>query len=155
VRSRPGAARTILLFHIISARPSKQRMVGSTLGVYSFWLIFVSARTNKRHHHHFCIDLACRTCHRYCGSLCCCRSRCSGSRRKHARAVSECLRTQTVLSNKRGAPPPKTCTSWHTIGAKRTTFPTANSRCRRTTARERVCVLFIGTQFSILYTSRR
>ncbi len=33
--SEPGAARTILLFHIISARPSKQpRMVGSTLGVY-------------------------------------------------------------------------------------------------------------------------
>jgi hypothetical protein len=30
----PGAARTILLFHIISDRPSKQpRMVGSTLGV--------------------------------------------------------------------------------------------------------------------------
>jgi hypothetical protein len=27
-------------------------MVGSTLGVYSFALIFVSARTNKRHHHH-------------------------------------------------------------------------------------------------------
>jgi hypothetical protein len=53
VRSRPGAARTILLLHIISARPSKQpRMVGSTLGVYSFRLIFVSARTNKRHHHH-------------------------------------------------------------------------------------------------------
>jgi hypothetical protein len=53
VRSRPGAARTILIFHIISARPSKQpRMVGSTLGVYSFRLIFVSARTNKRHHHH-------------------------------------------------------------------------------------------------------
>ena len=46
------AARTILLFHTISARPSKQpRMVGSTLGVYSFGLIFVSARTNKRHHH--------------------------------------------------------------------------------------------------------
>jgi hypothetical protein len=52
VRSGPGAARTILLFHIISARPSKQaRMVGSTLGVDSFALIFVSARTNKRHHH--------------------------------------------------------------------------------------------------------
>ncbi len=52
VRSGPGAARTILLFHTISARPSKQpRMVGSTLGVYSFGLIFVSARTNKRHHH--------------------------------------------------------------------------------------------------------
>jgi hypothetical protein len=27
-------------------------MVGSTLGVYSFGLTFVSARTNKRHHHH-------------------------------------------------------------------------------------------------------
>ena len=53
VRSRPRAARTILLFHIISARTSKQPlMVGSTLGVYSFGLIFVSARTNKRHHHH-------------------------------------------------------------------------------------------------------
>jgi hypothetical protein len=26
-------------------------MVGSTLGVYNFGLIFVSARTNKRHHH--------------------------------------------------------------------------------------------------------
>jgi hypothetical protein len=53
VRSGPGAARTILLFHTISARPSKQAgMVGSTLGVYSFALIFVSARINKRHHHH-------------------------------------------------------------------------------------------------------
>ena len=53
VRSRSGAARTILLFHIISARPSKQPcMVGSTLGVYSFGLIFVSTRTSKRHHHH-------------------------------------------------------------------------------------------------------
>jgi hypothetical protein len=40
VRSGPGAARTILLFHTISARPSKQaRMVESTLGVYSFALI--------------------------------------------------------------------------------------------------------------------
>jgi hypothetical protein len=30
---------TILFFHIISARPSKQpRMVGSTLGIYSFGL---------------------------------------------------------------------------------------------------------------------
>jgi hypothetical protein len=34
VRSGPGEARTILLFHTISARPSKQAgMVGSTLGV--------------------------------------------------------------------------------------------------------------------------
>jgi hypothetical protein len=46
-------ARTILLFHIISDRPSKQtRMVGSTLGVYIFGLIFVSARTYEGHHHH-------------------------------------------------------------------------------------------------------
>jgi hypothetical protein len=53
VRTGPGAARTILLSHTICARPSKQRrMVGSTLGVYSFALIFVSARTNKRHHQH-------------------------------------------------------------------------------------------------------
>jgi len=44
---------TILLFHTISARPSKQpSMVGSTLGVYSFGLIFVSARTSKQQHHH-------------------------------------------------------------------------------------------------------
>ena len=41
VRSGPGAARTILRFHIISASSSKQtRMVGSTLGVYSVGLIF-------------------------------------------------------------------------------------------------------------------
>jgi hypothetical protein len=53
VRSGPGAASTILLFHTISARPSKQpRKVVSTLGVYSFGLIFVSASTDKRHHHH-------------------------------------------------------------------------------------------------------
>ena len=52
MRSGTGAARTILLFHTISAKPSEQpRMVGSTLGVYSFGLIFVSARTNTRHHH--------------------------------------------------------------------------------------------------------
>ena len=44
VMSGPGTARTILLFHSISDRPSKQpRMVGSTLGVCSFGLIFVSA----------------------------------------------------------------------------------------------------------------
>ena len=43
-RSGPGAAGTILLFHTISARPSKQpRMVGSTLGVYRFggWFLFL------------------------------------------------------------------------------------------------------------------
>jgi hypothetical protein len=52
VRSGPGEARTILLFHTISVSPSKQpSMVVSTIGVYSFGLIFVSARTNKRHHH--------------------------------------------------------------------------------------------------------
>ena len=36
MRSGPGAARTILLFHIISARPSKQpRMVGTFLKVHT------------------------------------------------------------------------------------------------------------------------
>ncbi len=39
-RSRQGERRTILLLHTISARPSKTpRVVGSTLGVYSFGLI--------------------------------------------------------------------------------------------------------------------
>ena len=53
MRSGPGAARTILLFHTISARTSKQpRMVGSTLGVYSGGLVVVSARTNKSRHHY-------------------------------------------------------------------------------------------------------
>ena len=54
MRSGPGEARTILLLHIIRARPSKQPlMVRTFLKVYmelgSFF--FVSARTNKRHHH--------------------------------------------------------------------------------------------------------
>ena len=42
-----------VLFHIISARPSKQPlMVRTFLKVYGDWLLFfVSARTNKRHHH--------------------------------------------------------------------------------------------------------
>jgi hypothetical protein len=50
----PDAARTILLFHIISVRPCKQSlMVRTFLKVYGTWLLFfVSARTNKRHHHH-------------------------------------------------------------------------------------------------------
>ncbi len=48
-------ARTILLFHIISARPSKQPLRVRTFlktCIYGAWLLnFVSARTNKRHHH--------------------------------------------------------------------------------------------------------
>jgi hypothetical protein len=54
VRSGPGEARTILLLHIISDRPSKQPlMVGTFLKVYvELGSYFVSARTNKRHHHH-------------------------------------------------------------------------------------------------------
>ncbi len=55
MRSGPGAARTILLFHIISDRPSKQPlMVRTFLKVYMELVsyFFVSARTNKRHHHH-------------------------------------------------------------------------------------------------------
>jgi hypothetical protein len=44
VRSRPGVARTILLFHIISARISVRTIKeGSSLGVYTFGLILVSA----------------------------------------------------------------------------------------------------------------
>ena len=51
--SGPGEARTILLFHIISARPSKQpRMVLTFLKVHmELGACFLTARTNKRHHH--------------------------------------------------------------------------------------------------------
>jgi hypothetical protein len=54
VRSRPGEARTILLLYIISGRPSKQSlMVRTFLKVYMELDSYcVSARTNKRHHHH-------------------------------------------------------------------------------------------------------
>jgi hypothetical protein len=54
VRSGPGEARTILLLDIISSRPSKQPlMVRTFLKVYTeLGSYFVSARTNKRHHHH-------------------------------------------------------------------------------------------------------
>jgi len=53
VRSGPGEARTILLLHIISARPSKQPlMVRTFLKVYmELGSYFVSARTIKRHYH--------------------------------------------------------------------------------------------------------
>jgi 1-acyl-sn-glycerol-3-phosphate acyltransferase len=56
VRSGPEAARTILLFHILGAGPSKQPLMVRTcsafLKVYGDWLLFfVSGRTNKRHHH--------------------------------------------------------------------------------------------------------
>jgi hypothetical protein len=53
VRSGPGEARTILLLHIISDRSSKQPLMVSTLlNVYmDLGSYFVSARTNKRHHH--------------------------------------------------------------------------------------------------------
>jgi hypothetical protein len=52
-RSGPRAARTILLFHIIGARPSKQpRMVRTFLKVYmelgSYFLFL-----QERHHHRF------------------------------------------------------------------------------------------------------
>ena len=49
MRIGPGAARTILLLHIISARPSKQPlMVRTFLKVYmELGSYFVSARTNK------------------------------------------------------------------------------------------------------------
>jgi hypothetical protein len=53
VRSGPGEARTILLLHIINPRPCKQPlMVRTFLKVYmELGSYFVSARTNKRHHH--------------------------------------------------------------------------------------------------------
>jgi hypothetical protein len=49
MRSGPGEARTILLLHIISVRPSKQPlMVRTFLKVYmELGSYFVSARTNK------------------------------------------------------------------------------------------------------------
>ena len=81
MRSGPEEARTILLLHIISDRPSKQPlMVCTFLKVYMLllfitavpntklceWeedsvghealLLFVSARTNKRHHHHISLS---------------------------------------------------------------------------------------------------
>jgi hypothetical protein len=53
-RSGPGEARTILLLHIFSARPSRRPLIVRTfLKVYmELGSYFVSARTNKRHHHH-------------------------------------------------------------------------------------------------------
>ena len=53
MRSGPGAARTILLLRVICASPSKQPlMVRTFLKVYmELGSYFVSARTNKRHHH--------------------------------------------------------------------------------------------------------
>jgi hypothetical protein len=119
VRSRPGAARTILLFHIISARPSKQaRMVGSTLGVYSFGLIFVSARTNKRHHHH------------------------PSQRQSRIPPVASphrCPCTCTLVCPQRRCRLPPSCMS-------------ADASCP-VACRYRQIVLFIGTQFSNLYTA--
>ena len=73
VRSGPGAARTILRFHTISARPPKQPlMVRTLLKVYGARLpFFVSARTNKRHHHHIDhiqtrthLQIRCRNAHK-------------------------------------------------------------------------------------------
>jgi hypothetical protein len=54
VRSGPGEARTILLLHIISVRPSNQPlMVRTFLKVYmELGSYFFVSRTNKRHHHH-------------------------------------------------------------------------------------------------------
>jgi hypothetical protein len=48
VRSGPGAARTILLFYIISARPSKQPlMVRTFLKVYGARLLFCFCKNKK------------------------------------------------------------------------------------------------------------
>ncbi len=51
MRSGPGAARTILLSHIISARPSKQpRMVRTFLKVYKelgFYFLFLQEQIKE------------------------------------------------------------------------------------------------------------
>jgi hypothetical protein len=50
VRSVPGAARTIQLFHIISARPSEQPCMVRTFlnkGIYGAWLLFFCFCKNK------------------------------------------------------------------------------------------------------------
>ena len=53
VRSRPGAARTILLFHTISVRPSKQPQIMEYVPspkVFDVWFTkFVSGKNNKQH----------------------------------------------------------------------------------------------------------
>ncbi len=53
MRSGPKAARTILLFHIISARPSKQpRMVRTFLKVYmELGSYFLFLQEQIKHHH--------------------------------------------------------------------------------------------------------
>ena len=53
MRSGPGEARTILLLHVVSARPSKQPLLVRTFVkvCIEFGSYFVSARTSKRHHH--------------------------------------------------------------------------------------------------------
>ena len=46
MRSGPGEARTILLLHVISARPSKQPlMVRTFLKVYSSYFLFLQEQT--------------------------------------------------------------------------------------------------------------
>ena len=62
MRSGPGAARTILLFHIISARPSKQpRMVRTFLKVYmelgSFFLFLQEQIKDIIDNHHLELTL--------------------------------------------------------------------------------------------------
>jgi hypothetical protein len=62
VRSGPGAARTILLFHIISARPSKQPlMVRTFLRVYmelgSFFLFLQEQIKDIIDNHHLELTL--------------------------------------------------------------------------------------------------
>jgi hypothetical protein len=66
VLSGQGEAGTILVLHIISARPSKQPLLVRTfLKVYlELGSYFVSARTNKRYHHHLSFHSpGCVPCH--------------------------------------------------------------------------------------------
>jgi hypothetical protein len=66
VRSGPGEARTILLLHIISVRPSKQPlMVRTFLKVYmelGSYFLFLQEQIKDiiiRHHHHLCLYALC------------------------------------------------------------------------------------------------
>jgi hypothetical protein len=64
VRSGLGAARTILRFHFISARPSKQPLIVRIfLKVYGAWLLFFVPARNIYKRHHKCASAsrwACR-----------------------------------------------------------------------------------------------
>lgn len=52
MRSRPGAARTILLFHTISVRPSKQPQIMEYVPSPKVFDGLILKKNNKQHDHH-------------------------------------------------------------------------------------------------------